>query len=183
MPEPSRVLARLSLPSTVLVALALLASALPVLGQDGLSRGDRRWLEEVEPIMTAQERQIFETLPSRERNRFKEHFWARRSQNPHNPDPAEDAFESWREQADDQFGQRGQKGSRTDMALVMLLFGPPDNRERVGGRGGAPGGARPPAGRDRKQPGQRGRRSAGARAAPPAAGAAAWGWAAARAGA
>ena len=146
MPEQTRVVPRFSLFMAGFAAIAILALALPALAQDNLSRGDRRWLEEVEPIMTAQERQAFESLPRGERNRFKEHFWARRSQNPHDPDRAEDQYKNWREQADDQFGQRGQKGSRTDMALVMLLFGPPDNRERTGGRAAGPGGARPPGG-------------------------------------
>ena len=152
MPEQTRVAPRFSLFMAGFAAIAILALALPALAQDNLSRGDRRWLEEVEPIMTAQERQAFESLPRGERNRFKEHFWARRSQNPHDPDRAEDQYKNWREQADDQFGQRGQKGSRTDMALVMLLFGPPDNRERTGGRGAGPDGGRPPAGATGENP-------------------------------
>ena len=152
MPEQTRVAPRFSVFMAGFAAIAILALALPALAQDNLSRGDRRWLEEVEPIMTAQERQAFESLPRGERNRFKEHFWARRSQNPHDPDRAEDQYKNWREQADDQFGQRGQKGSRTDMALVMLLFGPPDNRERTGGRGAGPGGGRPPAGATGENP-------------------------------
>ncbi len=152
MPDPTRVAPRFSLLAAGVAALAMLALALPALAQDSLSRGDRRWLEEVEPIMTAQERQVFENLPRNQRNRFKEHFWARRSQNPHDPDRAEDQFNNWREQADDQFGQRGQRGSRTDMALVMLLFGPPDNRERTGGRMSTGGGGRPPAGATGENP-------------------------------
>lgn len=152
MPDPTRVAPRFSLCMAGVAALAMLALALPALAQDSLSRGDRRWLEEVEPIMTAQERQAFENLPRNQRNRFKEHFWARRSQNPHDPDRAEDAFNDWRKQADDQFGARGRKGSRTDMALVMLLFGPPDNRERTGGRMSGPGGGRPPAGATGENP-------------------------------
>ena len=152
MPDPTRVPPRFSVFVAGAAALAMLALALPALAQDDLSRGDRRWLEEVEPIMTAQERQVFENLPRNQRNRFKEHFWARRSQNPHDPDRAEDQFNNWREQADDQFGQRGQRGSRTDMALVMLLFGPPDNRERTGGRMSGGGGGRPPAGATGENP-------------------------------
>ena len=152
MPDPTRVAPRFSVLMAGVAALAMLALALPALAQDNLSRGDRRWLEEVEPIMTAQERQAFENLPRNQRNRFKEHFWARRSQNPHDPDRAEDQYNNWREQADDQFGQRGRKGSRTDMALVMLLFGPPDNRERTGGRMSTGGGGRPPAGATGENP-------------------------------
>ena len=152
MPDPTRGTPRFSLLMAGVAAVAVLALALPALAQDSLSRGDRRWLEEVEPIMTAQERQVFENLPRNQRNRFKEHFWARRSQNPHDPDRAEDRFNTWREQADDQFGQRGQRGSRTDMALVMLLFGPPDNRERTGGRMSGGGGGRPPAGATGENP-------------------------------
>ncbi len=152
MPDPTRGTPRSSLLMAGVAAVAVLALAVPALAQDSLSRGDRRWLEEVEPIMTAQERQVFENLPRNQRNRFKEHFWARRSQNPHDPDRAEDQFNNWREQADDQFGQRGQRGSRTDMALVMLLFGPPDNRERTGGRMSSGGGGRPPAGATGENP-------------------------------
>ena len=152
MPDPTRVTPRFSLVMAGVAAVAMLALALPALAQDDLSRGDRRWLEEVEAIMTAQERQAFENLPRNQRNRFKEHFWARRSQNPHDPDRAEDRFNNWREQADDQFGQRGRRGSRTDMALVMLLFGPPDNRERTGGRMSTGGGGRPPAGATGENP-------------------------------
>ena len=152
MPDQTRVTPRFPLFVAGVATIAIFAFALPVLGQDDLSRGDRRWLEEVEPIMTARERQAFENLPRNQRNKFKEHFWARRSQNPHDPDRAEDQFNNWREQADDQFGARGRTGSRTDMALVMLLFGPPDNRERTGGRSAGPGGARPPAGATGENP-------------------------------
>lgn len=130
-----------------LAALALLAGAAPALAQDDLSRGDRRWLEEVEPIMTADERQKYLEVQRRDRDLFRELFWARRDPTPTNRNnEARDGFENWRKQADEQFGRRGQKGSRTDMALVMLLFGPPDNRERTGGRGAGPGGGGPPAG-------------------------------------
>ena len=130
-----------------LAALALLAGAAPALAQDDLSRGDRRWLEEVEPIMTADERQKFMEIQRRDRDLFRELFWARRDPTPTNRNnEARDGFENWRKQADEQFGRRGQKGSRTDMALVMLLFGPPDNRERTGGRSAGPGGGGPPAG-------------------------------------
>lgn len=130
-----------------LAAAALLAGAAPALAQDDLSRGDRRWLEEVEPIMTADERQKYMETRRRDRDLFREMFWARRDPTPTNGNnEAKDSFENWRKQADEQFGRRGQKGSKTDMALVMLLFGPPDNREATGGRGGGPGGGGPPSG-------------------------------------
>lgn len=147
----------------LLAALALLAGAAPALAQDDLSRGDRRWLEEVEPIMTADERQKFMEIQRRDRDLFRELFWARRDPTPTNRNnEARDGFENWREQADEQFGRRGQKGSRTDMALVMLLFGPPDNRERSGGRGGGPGGGGPPAGATGNNPVAEGGGSPGA---------------------
>lgn len=152
MPDQTRVPPRFSLFSAGVAAVAMLALALPALAQDSLSRGDRRWLEEVEPIMTAQERQAFENLPRNQRNKFKEHFWSRRSPNPHDPDRAEDQYDAWRKQADDQFGARGRKGSRTDQALVMLLFGPPDNREQTGGRSSGPGGGGPPGGATGENP-------------------------------
>ena len=134
--------------TAAVAALGLLAFAVPALAQDDLSRGDRRWMEEVEPIMTAEERQKFQEIGRRDRGLFKELFWARRDPTPTNRNnEAKDGFEEWRKQADEQFGRRGQKGSQTDMALVMLLLGPPDNRERSGGPGGGrPGGGGPPGG-------------------------------------
>lgn len=147
----------------LLAAFALLAGAAPALAQDDLSRGDRRWLEEVEPIMTADERQKFMETQRRDRDLFRELFWARRDPTPTNRNnEARDGFENWRKQADEQFGRRGQKGSRTDMALVMLLFGPPDNRERTGGRGGGPGGGGPPSGATGNNPVAEGGGSPGA---------------------
>ncbi len=135
------------LPPLLVGAALVLGLTAPALAQNDLSRGDRRWMEEVSPIMTEQERQLFQEIDSDDRDLFRELFWARRDPTPTNrTNEAQDGFENWRDQADDQFGRRGQKGSETDMALVMLLLGPPDNREQTGGRGGGPGGARPPAG-------------------------------------
>ncbi len=135
------------LPPPLIAATLVLGLAAPALAQDDLSRGDRRWMEEVSVIMTEQERQLFQEIDRDDRDLFQELFWARRDPTPTNrTNEAKDGFENWREQADDQFGRRGQRGSQTDMALVMLLLGPPDNREQTGGRGGGPGGARPPAG-------------------------------------
>ncbi len=126
---------RVSLPALLAVA-GLGASAF---AQDRLSRGDRRWMEEVDPIMTEQERELFQQIDKDDRDLFRELFWARRDPTPANRDnEAKDAYDNWRDMANDQFGQRGQRGYRTDMALVMLLFGPPDNREQTGGGGGRP---------------------------------------------
>ncbi len=163
MPEPFRGRS----PSPFPFALLAVALAVPALAQENLSRGDRRFLEEVEPIMTAQERQIFAEIDRGDRGKFQDLFWARRDPTPTNRrNEAKDQFENWTEQADDQFGRRGQRGSRTDMALVMLLLGPPDNQERVGGRGGGPGGARPPAGATGNNPLQSSGGAPGAGAGP-----------------
>ncbi len=122
------------------ILLAAAGIATSSLAQD-LSRGDRRWMEEVEPIMTAQERELFQQIERGDRDLFRDLFWARRDPTPANRDnEAKDAYDAWRDMANDQFGQRGQRGYRTDMALVTLLFGPPDNREATGGGGGRPAG-------------------------------------------
>ncbi len=152
-----------ALTSFLLVAAAGLGLAASAVAQDNLSRGDRRWLEEVDPIITAQERQLFQEIDRDDRDLFRDLFWARRDPTPTNRNnEARDAFENWREQADDQFGQRGRKGSETDMALVMLLLGPPDNQERTGGRGAGPGGGGPPAGATGNNPVSEGGGSPGA---------------------
>jgi len=52
---------RVSLPALLAVA-GLGASAF---AQDRLSRGDRRWMEEVDPIMTEQERELFQEIQAR----------------------------------------------------------------------------------------------------------------------
>ncbi len=122
------------LPTSLPVLLAAIGIAAPAFAQDRLSRGDRRWMEEVDPIMTAQERELFQQIDKDDRDLFRDLFWARRDPTPANREnEAKDAYDDWRDMANDQFGQRGQRGYRTDMALVMLLFGPPDNRDSSGG--------------------------------------------------
>lgn len=125
------------------VALALLAAPVVLPLQAGsagskLSRDDRRWLEGVGPLITAEEARLFEQIDARDREPFRQIFWARRD-----PDPATPAnerqvdFEARRNLADLQLRQAGLRGSATDMGRVFLLLGPPArvSHGRIGSSG------------------------------------------------
>jgi GWxTD domain-containing protein len=99
------------------------ASSAVVTSQDKLSNDDQKWLEEeVAALITAEEVEIFQSLQSRDRNLFKELFWARRDFDPMTPD---NEFLKWYEErvkaADDSIEQ----GASSDMGQVFVLFGPP----------------------------------------------------------
>ena len=112
--------------------ISLLSAVVPSYGQDDLSPTDRRWMEEVAPLMTAAERQKFRALEEADRDLFKELFWARRDPTPANRhNEAKADFEQWREQATEQTSEGVQTGAGTDIALVTLLLGPPDTRDHA----------------------------------------------------
>lgn len=107
----------------------VVASSAAVMSQDELSDNDREWMEEeVGALITAEEVEIFESLQSRDRDLFKELFWARRDFEPMTPD---NEFLDWYEQrvqaADEAITQERGRGSRSDMGQVFILFGAPAN--------------------------------------------------------
>jgi GWxTD domain-containing protein len=87
--------------------------------------------EEVVALITAEERQIFMELSTKEdRKLFKEHFWARRDPDLMSPEnDFREEFERRAKFADRTMRFRGIKGSSTDRGRAFVLLGPPDYSE------------------------------------------------------
>jgi len=101
----------------------VVASSAVVTSQDELSNDDQKWLEEeVAALITADEVEIFQNLQSRDRNLFKEMFWARRDFNPMTP---ANEFLQWYEERVKAADEAIEQGSSSDMGQVFILFGPP----------------------------------------------------------
>ncbi len=103
---------------------------LPLFSQDILPH-HREWLENVSPIMTKTEREIFSKLKTKEeRDKFIRFFW--RQRDPH-PDTEENEFyKEYMERvrfADQNFGRgTSRRGSMTERGTYYLLLGPPLER-------------------------------------------------------
>ncbi len=102
-----------------------------LLFSDELLPQHREWLENVSPIITRTEREIFSKLKTNEeREKFIHFFW--RQRDPH-PDTEENEFtKDYQERvrfADQNFGRETSKrGSQTERGFYYLLLGPPSER-------------------------------------------------------
>ena len=112
-----------------LLALCLLAGAQG--SPERLTPAQSTWLEDVSPILTKTEREVFLGLRSTaEREKFIRLFWRMRDLS---PDTAENEFQKeYMERirfADQTFGRESSKrGSQTDRGFYYLLLGPPLER-------------------------------------------------------
>jgi GWxTD domain-containing protein len=95
---------------------------------------DLRWLEEeVAPIITTEEENIYRAIDKDDRKLFKEIFWSRRDPQPATKDNEfEKEFKNRRKAADKQYKAKGVKGYATDMGKVFILLGPPTRTEGSG---------------------------------------------------
>ena len=115
-----------------ITAIVLLFFPLFNEAQKGLDSDHRDWLDQVAPIITEVERDVFKKLGNREeRTKFINMFWARRDPL---PDTRENEFyKEYMERiryADFQFGRGAVKrGSRTERGFFHLLLGPPLDRQ------------------------------------------------------
>jgi GWxTD domain-containing protein len=113
-------------------AVLLLMSTAFIQGQKGLDRDHREWLDQVTPIITEVERDVFLKLEGREeRTKFINMFWARRDPL---PDTRENEFyKEYMERiryADFHFGRGAVKrGSQTERGFFYLLLGAPLERQ------------------------------------------------------
>jgi GWxTD domain-containing protein len=113
-------------------AMVLLFFPLFSQAQKGLDSDHKDWLDQVAPIITEVERDVFSKLETRdERTKFINMFWARRDPL---PDTRENEFyKEYMERiryADFQFGRGAVKrGSRTERGYFYLLLGPPLERQ------------------------------------------------------
>lgn len=112
-----------------LCLLLLLPAGLP--GQEALTSEQRVWLEDVSPIITKIERDVFLKLRTNpERDKFITLFWRMRDKT---PDTSENEFKAQYEErirfADRTFGRESPKrGSQTDRGFFYLLLGAPLER-------------------------------------------------------
>ena len=122
--------------TTLTLAAALLLAPAGAYAQK-LDKQEKKWLEEVRPIMLPDEEKTFKELKDKgDRAEFQKIFWARRDpdlETPANEYRAE--YDAARAQADDQFKAAGLAGSLTDCGRVFLLLGKPDDvkKEMVAG--------------------------------------------------
>jgi GWxTD domain-containing protein len=111
---------------TILLAVALLSPGLAAAQK--LDKDDKKWLDEVRPILTADEEKTYKGLKEKgDRAEFQKIFWARRDADlatPENEFQAE--FQSARAAADQKYRVSGQVGSSTDCGRTFILLGKPD---------------------------------------------------------
>lgn len=116
----------------ILPAVFILLAALPLYSQNGLSPRYREWLEDVSPIITKTEREVFGRLRTdADRDKFIRFFW--RQRDPY-PDTAENEFyKEYMERvrfADQNFGRgTSKRGSQTERGYFYLLLGKPLERQ------------------------------------------------------
>jgi GWxTD domain-containing protein len=118
---------------TFLYFMVLSLAAAGLLSQETLTSDERRWLEDVSPIITRTERDVFLKLRTgRERDKFIRFFW--RARDPI-PETAENEYQKEYmkrvEFADQNFGHgTSRRGSQTDRGFYYLLLGPPLERSQ-----------------------------------------------------
>ncbi len=118
--------------NTILSTIFLLVSALPFYPQNELPARYREWLEDVSPIITKAEREVFSRLRSdADRDKFIRFFWRQRDPYPDTAD--NEFFKEYMERvhfADQNFGRESAKrGSQTERGYFYLLLGKPLERQ------------------------------------------------------
>jgi GWxTD domain-containing protein len=123
------------------LALAVALSLAPGAARaDKLDKDDKRWLDEVKPLMLPDEEKTYRDLKDKaDRLEFQKIFWARRDPDLDTPDNEfQGPYNAARAEADRQFKVGGQLGSSTDCGRVYLLLGKPDDIKQDKVSGDAP---------------------------------------------
>jgi GWxTD domain-containing protein len=102
---------------------------------DNLDKDDRKWLDEVRPLILPDEEKLFKELKDKaDREEFRKIFWARRDPDLKAPgNPFEEQYEKARAEANRRYFSPGHTGSSTDCGRVFLLLGKPDDVESTPG--------------------------------------------------
>jgi GWxTD domain-containing protein len=110
----------------LLLALALVQPGLAAAQK--LDKEDRKWLDEVRPILLADEEKTYKGLKEKgDRLEFQKIFWARRDADLATPENEfQAAYAKARAEADTKFRASGQLGSTTDCGRTLILLGKPD---------------------------------------------------------
>jgi GWxTD domain-containing protein len=122
------------------LAMTALALAPAAARADKLDKDDKKWLDDVRPIMLPEEEKTYRDLKDKaDRLEFQKIFWARRDPDLDTPDNEFQAsYTAARAEADQQFRVAGQPGSMTDCGRVYLLLGKPDEMKQDKATGDAP---------------------------------------------
>src|SRR5258708_11519130 len=135
----------LRLKPALAVAVAVFSLAPAAARADKLDKEDKKWLDEVHPLMLPDEEKTLRDLKDRaDRLEFEKIFWARRDPDLATPDKEfKAAYNPQRAEVDRLFKVAGQTGSATDCGRVYLLLGKPDEMKQDKQSGDAPS-LRPP---------------------------------------
>jgi GWxTD domain-containing protein len=122
------------------LAVAAVSLAPAAARAEKLDKEEKRWLDEVRPIMLPDEEKTFRDLKDKaDRAEFQKIFWARRDPDADTPDNEFQAsYNAARTEVDRQFKVGGQAGSATDCGRVYLLLGKPDEMKQDKNTGEAP---------------------------------------------
>jgi len=125
--------------SYVFAVLAVSLGAPAAVHAQKLDKDQKKWLEDVKPIMLPDEEKTFKDLKDKaDRDEFQKIFWARRDpdlETPANEFQAE--YDKARAAADAKYRVGGTPGSQTDCGRVALLLGEPDDVKKIQGEGPA----------------------------------------------
>jgi GWxTD domain-containing protein len=117
----------------LLPALLLSLGAPAALQAQKLDKDHKKWLDDVKPILLADEEKTFKGLKDKgDRDEFQKIFWARRDpdlETPANEYQAE--YETAKASADTKYRIGGTAGSQTDCGRVALLLGEPDEVKKL----------------------------------------------------
>jgi GWxTD domain-containing protein len=121
----------------LLLAAASLVTALPGGAAEKLSKEDKAWLDQVRPIMLADEERTYRELNSKgDRAEFQKIFWARRDPDLETPaNEYQATYETARATADQRFKVGSKVGSGTDCGRLFVLLGEPDAIAKEGNGG------------------------------------------------
>jgi GWxTD domain-containing protein len=122
----------------ILLGLALVQPGLAAAQK--LDKDDRKWLDEVRPILLPDEEKTFKGLKEKaDRLEFQKIFWARRDADLATPENEFQAqYVEARAEADRKFRASGQLGANTDCGRTWILLGKPDEvQEETAGTIGA----------------------------------------------
>jgi GWxTD domain-containing protein len=122
----------MSLRLKLALAVACLSLAPAAARADKLDKDDKKWLEEVHPLMLPDEEKTFRDLKDKaDRLEFEKIFWARRDPDLDTPENEFEAtYNIARAEVEQKFKIHGQVGTTTDCGRVYLLLGKPDDTKK-----------------------------------------------------
>ena len=142
-------------PWKVALILALVVAAPAVARAQKLEKDEKKWLDDVRPIMLPDEEKTYRSLKDKaDRQEFQKIFWARRDPDLETPENEHQSqYESARTSANTQIRIPGRQGSETDCGRTLILLGKPDDVRKDQG-GETPGLRGPETWTYRDRPGQ-----------------------------